>query len=113
MSRYRFVAAEKAAASAIPVLIECLTLWLTNLLCDGTEDDLDRERAAFITAFEQAPGTIIAVSNETGLGIIPADALSRRFCDEAGRLHQDLARICERVTLMAAGLALTLKSDQR
>jgi adenosylcobinamide kinase/adenosylcobinamide-phosphate guanylyltransferase len=91
------------------VLIECLTLWLTNLLCADTRIDLQQERGAFLAAFAVAPGTVIVVSNETGLGIIPLDALSRRFCDEAGHLHQDLAQICDRVTFTAAGLPLVLK----
>jgi adenosylcobinamide kinase/adenosylcobinamide-phosphate guanylyltransferase len=94
------------------VLIECLTLWLTNLLCAGTQAQLQTERDAFVAAVEHVPGTVILVSNETGLGVIPVDALSRRFCDEAGRLHQDLARICDRVTLTVAGLPLPLKGGR-
>jgi adenosylcobinamide kinase/adenosylcobinamide-phosphate guanylyltransferase len=91
------------------VLVECLTLWLTNLLCTGTQAQLSAERDAFLAAVEHVPGTVILVSNETGSGVIPIDALGRRFGDEAGRLHQDLARICDRVTLTVAGLPLLLK----
>jgi adenosylcobinamide kinase / adenosylcobinamide-phosphate guanylyltransferase len=92
------------------ILIECLTLWLTNLLCAAqSTQELGAERAALVTAVQEVPGHIIIVSNETGLGIVPIDALSRRFSEEAGLLHQDLARICDRVTLVAAGLPLLLK----
>jgi adenosylcobinamide kinase/adenosylcobinamide-phosphate guanylyltransferase len=92
------------------VLIECLTLWLTNLLC-ATQGprELEAERAALLTVVQEVPGHLIIVSNETGLGIVPIDALSRRFSEEAGLLHQDLARICDRVTFVAAGLPLPLK----
>jgi adenosylcobinamide kinase/adenosylcobinamide-phosphate guanylyltransferase len=55
------------------------------------------------------PGRVILVSNEVGMGIVPLGELTRRYCDEAGRLHQDLARLCDRVTLVAAGLPLVLK----
>jgi adenosylcobinamide kinase/adenosylcobinamide-phosphate guanylyltransferase len=91
------------------VLVDCLTLWLTNLLCSPDTDALERERAALLEAFDRLPGHIILVGNETSLGIIPADPLSRRFCDEAGRLHQDLAARCERVIFTVAGLPHVLK----
>jgi adenosyl cobinamide kinase/adenosyl cobinamide phosphate guanylyltransferase len=96
------------------VLIECLTLWLTNLLC-ATQGprELEAERAALLTVVQEVPGDLIIVSNETGLGIVPIDALSRRFSEEAGLLHQDLARICDRVTFVAAGLPLVLKGGLR
>jgi len=93
------------------MLIECLTLWLTGLLCTGTPQQLEQERTALLTAVQEIPGRLIIVSNETGLGIVPMDPLSRRFSEEAGLLHQDLARICERVTFVAAGLPLLLKGD--
>jgi adenosylcobinamide kinase / adenosylcobinamide-phosphate guanylyltransferase len=90
------------------LIIECLTLWLTNLLC-ASPAILHRERAALQSTLPGLAGHIIVVSNETGLGVIPADELSRRFVDEMGALHQWLAAACERVTLMVAGLPLTLK----
>jgi len=95
------------------VLIECLTLWLTNLLRAESSQALEAERVPLLASVQELPGHVIFVSNETGLGVVPVDPLSRRFCDEAGRLHQDLASVCDRVTLMAAGLPLLLKGSLR
>jgi adenosylcobinamide kinase/adenosylcobinamide-phosphate guanylyltransferase len=102
-------AVRKHAGKDRCVLIECLTLWLTGLLCAQSPRGLQQERAALLAAVQEVAGCLIVVSNETGLGIVPIDALSRRFSEEAGLLHQDLARICDRVTLVAAGLPMTLK----
>jgi adenosylcobinamide kinase/adenosylcobinamide-phosphate guanylyltransferase len=91
------------------LLVECLTLWLTNLLCAEDSALFTRERAAFLETVPGLPGHIILVSNETALGIIPTGELTRRFVDEAGRMHQELAQICDRVILTVAGLPLVLK----
>jgi len=93
------------------LLVDCLTLWLSNLLGD---DDFDKQRFitqrnALLHTLPQLPGHLIMVSNEVGLGITPLGEVSRRFVDEAGRLHQQLATLCDRVTFIAAGLPLTLK----
>ncbi|MEJ2454769.1 MAG: bifunctional adenosylcobinamide kinase/adenosylcobinamide-phosphate guanylyltransferase [Candidatus Thiodiazotropha sp.] len=93
------------------LLVECLTLWLTNLLLDPDPACFRREREALLKALPQLPGTIILVGNETNLGVTPMGELSRRFCDESGWLHQALAQICERVLLTVAGLPLTLKGE--
>lgn len=93
------------------LLVECLTLWLTNLLVAEDESLLQRERDHLLEVLPQLPGTILMVSNETGQGVVPMDALSRRFCDEAGRLHQQLAAECERVTWVVAGLPQPLKRE--
>lgn len=94
------------------VLVDCLTLWLTQILCAEKADELlEAEKASLLAAVREARGRLILVANETGLGIMPMDALSRRFGDEAGRLHQELAAICERVVLTAAGLPLVLKGE--
>ena len=90
------------------VMVDCLTLWLTQLLCAG-DDRFARERGALLAVLPQVDGHVILVSNETGLGIVPLGELSRRFCDEAGRLHQDLAQICDRVFFTVAGLPQVLK----
>lgn len=92
------------------LLVDCLTLWLTNLLCANDETLFQRERAEFLEMLPTLPGRIILVSNEVGMGIVPMGELSRRFSDEAGWLNQDAARICERVTLMVAGLPYPLKA---
>ncbi|TWI02852.1 adenosylcobinamide kinase /adenosylcobinamide-phosphate guanylyltransferase [Luteimonas cucumeris] len=91
------------------LLVDCLTLWLSNLL--GAHDDTRSqcERDRLLDVLSAAPGEIILVSNEVGLGIVPMGELSRRFIDEAGRLHQALATRCERVMFVAAGLPLVLK----
>jgi adenosylcobinamide kinase/adenosylcobinamide-phosphate guanylyltransferase len=91
------------------VLVDCLTLWLSNLLGDADAQRFERERAALLRAVPQLPGQIVFVSNEVGLGVVPLGALSRRFVDEAGRLHQALAQHCDRVIFVAAGLPMFLK----
>jgi adenosylcobinamide kinase/adenosylcobinamide-phosphate guanylyltransferase len=91
------------------VLVDCLTLWLSNLLGADDEQRFAQERAALLDVLPGLPGTIVLVSNEVGLGVVPMGALSRRFVDEAGRLHQSLAACCERVLFVAAGLPLALK----
>ena len=90
------------------LVVECLTLWLTNLLCDAAER-LERERQSLLDVFPALAGHIILVSNETGLGVVPLGELSRRFVDASGELHQRLATLCDRVTLTVAGLSHTLK----
>lgn len=92
------------------LLVDCLTLWLTNLLCANDETLFQCERAAFLEVLPTLPGRIILVSNEVGMGIVPMGELSRRFSDEAGWLNQETAKICERVTLMVAGLPYPLKA---
>ncbi len=90
------------------LLVDCLTLWLSNLMAAG-EECWESERAALLELLPQLPGDIIMVSNEVGLGVVPMGELSRRFVDEAGRLHQALAPHCDEVTFVAAGLPLKLK----
>ncbi len=102
-------ALERCDAAGGLVLIECLTLWLTNLLCDPEPERLARERARLLAAWPRLRGDVIAVSNEVGLGIVPANALARRFMDEAGELHQALAARSDQVVTLIAGLPLHLK----
>ncbi|MHB1619728.1 MAG: bifunctional adenosylcobinamide kinase/adenosylcobinamide-phosphate guanylyltransferase [Sulfuricella sp.] len=96
-----------AAASERCLLVDCLTLWLNNVIAD--EALFQQERSALLEMLPGLPGRVILVSNEVGMGIVPLGELTRRYCDEAGRLHQDLAQLCDRVTLVAAGLPLVLK----
>lgn len=93
------------------VLVDCMTLWLTQLLCNNDETQLRLEISALLQVLPELPGQIILVSNETNMGIVPMGELSRRYCDEAGRLHQQLGQICERVILTVAGLPLTIKGN--
>lgn len=105
-------AIREADVAGSVILVDCLTLWLTQVLCaPGAEVVLQRERAALLQAVADCQAELVLVSNETGLGIMPMDALSRRFGDEAGSLHQALAEYCERVILTVAGLSQILKGD--
>lgn len=90
-----------------PILVDCLTLWLTNLIL--AERDTAAAGAALIEACAQASGPVVLVSNEVGLGIVPDNALARRFRDEAGRLHQAIAARAGRVVFMVAGLPMQVK----
>lgn len=124
---WRTVEAPLALAQAIRaeasedrcILVDCVTLWLGNLM-DGTDTlplpldaehlpRLQSERTALLEIVPQLPGEIVLVSNEVGLGLVPETPLGRLFRDEAGRLNQALAALCERVTLVTAGLPLRLK----
>ncbi|MEQ8440620.1 MAG: bifunctional adenosylcobinamide kinase/adenosylcobinamide-phosphate guanylyltransferase [Alphaproteobacteria bacterium] len=89
------------------LLIDCLTLWLSNTLL--AERDVDVAVQGLCTALRAAAGPVIVVSNEVGYGIVPENALARRFRDEQGRLNQMVAGLAARVELVAAGLPLTLK----
>lgn len=112
------------------VVVDCLTLWLTNLLmphedaensAKSSENDLEKalnvpsdqqiraQAATLLIAIENAPGPVILVGNEIGLGVIPMGRETRDFVDALGRLNQEVAAACGRVTFMAAGLPLTLK----
>ena len=103
------------------LLVDCLTLWLSNLLFTGRAASqaeagqavdcplLRDETEALIAVLPQLPGQVILVSNEVGWGIVPMHPVSRLFADEQGRLNQRVAAVCERVTLVAAGLPLALK----
>ncbi len=106
--------AEALRQSAGPdrcLLVDCLTLWLSNLLGFATEAEFQQQRQALLDLLPQLPGYIILVSNEVNMGVVPMGELSRRFCDEAGWLHQTLAQQCQRVTLTVAGLPLQLKGE--
>lgn len=114
-------ALQQTAAPEHCIIVDCMTLWLSNLL-DGAEylpapinpHTLPRLQAEYNALFEvlpTLPGRIFLVANEVGLGLVPETPLGRLFRDEAGRLNQTLAACCSRVTLMAAGLPLVLKES--
>ena len=95
-------------AGNAPVLVDCLTLWLTNLIL--ADADLPAAEAALGAALDRAAPTVL-VSNEVGLGIVPDNALARRFRDHAGLLHQRLAARADRVVFTVAGLPLFVKGS--
>ncbi|QDH70913.1 bifunctional adenosylcobinamide kinase/adenosylcobinamide-phosphate guanylyltransferase [Marilutibacter alkalisoli] len=97
------------AAADRCLLVDCLTLWLSNLLADPGGERFGLEREALLEVLPELPGRILLVSNEVGLGVVPMGELSRRFVDEAGRLHQALAQRCGQVLFVAAGLPMALK----
>ena len=94
------------------LLIDCLTLWVTNLLMLEDPARFAAEKQAFLDILPQLPGQIILVSNEVGQGIVPMGELSRRFVDESGWLHQAIAAMATDVTLVVAGIPMTVKSSQ-
>jgi adenosylcobinamide kinase/adenosylcobinamide-phosphate guanylyltransferase len=109
------------AAPGVCLLVDCLTLWLSNLLFAGDAASqaeageaircrrLADATQALVELLPELPGRVILVSNEVGCGIVPMVPVSRLFADEQGRLNQRVAVVCERVTLVAAGLPLALK----
>jgi adenosyl cobinamide kinase/adenosyl cobinamide phosphate guanylyltransferase len=95
------------AAGDAPVLVDCLTLWLTNLMLGG--QDLPARITAFESALAARTAPTVVVSNEVGLGIVPDNALARAFRDQAGALNQRIAARADRVLFMVAGLPIQAK----
>lgn len=93
------------------ILVDCLTLWLTNLLCLDDESRLANEKKQLLSCFSSLKSRLILVSNEVGLGVIPMGELTRRYVDEAGYLHQDIAALADNVVLVTAGLPQVLKGN--
>ena len=121
-------AISRCAAPQTLVVVDCLTLWLTNLLMPAESPEnaenspktdskevagrsVRAQQALLLTAIQEAAGPVVLVGNEIGLGVIPLGRETRAFVDALGRLNQELAAVCERVTLMAAGLPLFLKGS--
>ena len=92
------------------VLVDCLTLWLTNLMV--AKRPVPAEMAHLLEVLPTLPGMLVLVSNEVGLGVVPVDAMARAFIDHAGWLHQSIAERADDVVFMAAGLPLHLKSPK-
>lgn len=91
------------------ILVDCLTLWVSNLLCLDNGSHFEKHKQALLTSLPQLQSDIIMVSNETGMGVVPMGELTRRFVDESGWLHQEIAALSDRVTLVVAGLPHQLK----
>ncbi len=117
-------ALHRHASASTLIVVDCLTLWLTNWTMPAGAESMgaaEREALArdwvvqrqhFITALQEAPGPVVLVGNEIGLGVIPLGREVRAFVDALGALNQQVAAACPRVTLMAAGLPLTLKDSR-
>ena len=91
-------------------LVECLTVWINNLIFHGK--DVAQEVERFHQSLAEVKGHVVIVSNEVGLGIVPDNALARRFRDELGRAHQTIAQMADEVVFIAAGLPMTLKKPK-
>lgn len=92
------------------LLVDCLTLWLSNLML--TDQDVEPAVDALVTAILESTLPIILVSNEVGYGIVPDNALARRFRDAAGQLNQRLSAVCDATVLVVAGNPITIKPQQ-
>ena len=109
----------RVSSPQVLVVIDCLTLWLTNLLMPGEKSEPNRplaldwqaQAATLLVAIEQASGPVVLVGNEIGLGVIPLGREVRAFVDALGQLNQQVAHTCARVTLMVAGQPLTVKQS--
>jgi adenosylcobinamide kinase / adenosylcobinamide-phosphate guanylyltransferase len=111
-SRWTTIEAPRDLAGALaavdgPALVDCLTLWLSNLLMAG--DDIEAESLRLVTTLARRRAPTVLVANEVGLGIVPDNALARQFRDAAGQLNQWLAARADRVLFMVAGLAMQVK----
>ena len=95
------------AARERPLLVDCLTLWLSNLMLAGSA--VERGGRHAVQRLRLAAGPVVLVANEVGLGLVPETPLGRQFRDAAGRLNQDVAALADRVVFVAAGLPLVLK----
>ncbi|MFD1331788.1 bifunctional adenosylcobinamide kinase/adenosylcobinamide-phosphate guanylyltransferase [Methylopila musalis] len=101
---------ETIRAEAAPgrvLLVDCLTLWLSNVML--ADHDVEQDADGLLASLAQAQGPVVLVSNEVGYGVVPDNALARAFRDHQGRLNQRVAAVSDRVTLVAAGLPLDLK----
>ncbi|WP_336942672.1 bifunctional adenosylcobinamide kinase/adenosylcobinamide-phosphate guanylyltransferase [Acinetobacter modestus] len=94
------------------ILVDCLTLWLSNLLLAEDSTLQQQQIQQLLNVLPQLKSKIILVSNETGLGVVPMGELSRRFVDEAGRLHQNLGQLANKVVFCVAGFPMILKDEK-
>jgi adenosylcobinamide kinase/adenosylcobinamide-phosphate guanylyltransferase len=92
-----------------PILVDCLTLWISNLMHAGR--DIEAETAKLAEVLAHPAGPVVLVSNEVGMGLVPDNKLAREFRDHQGRVNQRLAQACRRVAFVAAGLPLILKDE--
>ncbi|CAG0987113.1 adenosylcobinamide kinase / adenosylcobinamide-phosphate guanylyltransferase [Methylophilaceae bacterium] len=112
-AHYLAAALKAHAAPGRCLIVDCLTLWLAQWICDDCNPPKDstwaHERECLLTVLSTLPGRIVLVSNEVGMGIVPLGEINRQFQDEQGRLNQAVASLCDEVFFVAAGLPLKLK----
>lgn len=107
-----FSVLQENANSSTCILVDCLTLWISNQLCsDMYKNKLEENIESLVNLVPTLSGNIIFVSNEVSMGIIPLGEINRLFVDASGRLHQRLASVCDKVTLMVAGIPSVIKSE--
>ena len=100
----------REAKPSQPILVDCLTLWLSNLMHE--KQNIEAETESLITALHKSQGSVVLVSNEVGQGIIPDNALARKFADCAGRMNQVIAEAANRVVWVTAGIPQILKDEK-
>ena len=94
------------------ILVDCLTLWISNLvLADNSQDQIAEQAGNLARVIEEAPCPVILVSNEVGAGIVPENALSRRFRDAAGKVNQIMGKACDQVLWVVAGIPVAIKGN--
>lgn len=103
---------EKNDAAEQMILVDCLTLWMSNLLMLSNPDLQMDQCRKLLAILPQLKSDIILVSNETGLGVVPMGEITRKFVDESGRLHQQLGQIAEKVVFCVAGFPMILKGEK-
>lgn len=95
---------------SVTILLDCLTMWVTNLLCAEDKSLISKEVNALMNLLPNLACDVILVSNEVGLGVIPMGELTRNYVDTAGKLHQEIAELADNVVLVVAGLPIAIKS---
>ena len=104
-------AIRRESSPEVCLLVDCLTVWLGNLMHHGR--CVDAARTALLESLAGAPGPVVLVANEVGLGIVPDNEMARAFRDHAGRLNQAVARVARTVYFVAAGISMTLKNEEQ
>ncbi len=102
-------AAIRSAGPEAVMVVDCLTLWISNWLCSADPGGWPKERAAFLAALAETRARVFLVSNEVGMGVVPMGRLTREFVDQSGWLHQDVAALADRVTLLHFGIPTPIK----
>jgi len=103
------IGAELKKSSPSTTVIDCLTLWLSNLIFETKETEKEKEIKEFIEVLEQFEGNLVIVTNEVGSGIISSNEVSRSYQSELGRINQDVAQICDNVYMLVSGIPLKIK----